>query len=413
MPIDFEDTIVRPEPQQGQLRVGFHLAARDGADLSRVVLGFQVFDTETNLLIVDGARTPMPPDAAAAGSEPEGSRRFPFHLEIPLPSAEGRYRVIISLLEEGAAWLYEKGWPFLLIDTQVSAGHLTVERALPMRWKRLKAEMLWRSIGRAFVYPVRTVVRHRSLIRTMARRDILARYRGSFGGALWTVLNPLLLMLTYFFVFGIVLQARFGNDPSRTGFVLYFLAGMLPWLAFSEALGRAPYVINEHVHFVKKLVFPVETLPLTPVAVGLVTQTFAMGIFVVGLLLARGGIPFTVLWLPVLLIPQVLLTMGLAWFLSALGVYVRDLGQVNSYLLTLWFFLTPICYPVTSVSGRTLEIMSKNPLFVLVEGYRRIFLEAQAPAFGSLWKLYVLSFVVLVLGHAWFYKLRRSFADIL
>ena len=126
----------------------------------------------------------------------------------------------------------------------------------------------------------------------MARRDILARYRGSFGDVFWTVLNPLLLMATYFFVFGIVLRRP---DQSRSAFALYFLAGMLPWLAFSEPVGRASYVILEYRNFVKKLVFPLETLPVNLVIAGAVTQVFAMAIFLVGLLAARGSIPLTVL----------------------------------------------------------------------------------------------------------------------
>ena len=179
----------------------------------------------------------------------------------------------------------------------------------------------------------------------MARRDILARYRGSFGDVFWTVLNPLLLMSTYFFVFGIVLQSRFPGDQSRTGFALYFLAGMLPWLAFSEPVGRAASVILEHRNFVKKLVFPLDTLPVNQVVSGLVTELFGAGVFVAGLLIIRHTVPAAVLWLPVLLVPQLMFTLGVCWFLAALGVYMRDLGQIMALVLTLWFFITPICYP--------------------------------------------------------------------
>ena len=269
------------------------------------------------------------------------------------------------------------------------------------------------SLGRALKYPVLSVWRNRSLIRSMVARDVLGRYRGSFGGMFWTILNPLLLMVTYFFVFGIVLRTRFANDPSRAGFVLYFLAGMLPWLAFSEAAGRAPFVILEHRNFVKKLVFPLETLPVNLVAAGLVTELFALAIFAIGLLVARGGVPLSVLWLPVLLIPQLLLTLGLCWFLAALGVYVRDLAQVNGFLLTLWFFLTPICYPVESLPAAAMPVLSKNPLFVLVTAYRAIFLERQPPAFHSIWKLWVASALLCLVGHAWFYKLKKNFADVI
>jgi ABC-type polysaccharide/polyol phosphate export permease len=106
-------------------------------------------------------------------------------------------------------------------------------------------------------------------------------------------------------------------------------------------------------------------------AADLVTEVFALAIFTVGLLAARGAVPLSVLWLPVLVIPQLLLTLGLCWFLAALGVYVRDLGQVNGFLLTLWFFLTPICYPVESLPPPAMPVLSKNPLFVLGTGYGR------------------------------------------
>jgi lipopolysaccharide transport system permease protein len=246
----------------------------------------------------------------------------------------------------------------------------------------------------------------------MVHRDVLGRYRGSFGGVLWTVLTPLLLMLTYFFVFGVVLQSRFPGDPSRSGFVMYFLAGMLPWLGLSEAAGRAPSVMLEHRNFVKKLLFPVETLPVNLVAAGLMTQAIAVLLFVAALLLIRGAIPASALWLPALLIPQILLTLGLCWFLAALGVFARDLGQIIGFLLTLWFFLTPICYPESSLPASAAWLLSKNPLFVLVRGYRTVLLEGAAPNALSLVKLWGLSVAIFLGGHALFHKLRRSFADV-
>jgi lipopolysaccharide transport system permease protein len=263
------------------------------------------------------------------------------------------------------------------------------------------------------VEPFKTLWVNRSLIRSMVRRDILTRYRGSVGDLVWTVANPLLLMVTYFFVFGIVLQSRFGADQSRTGFALYFLAGMLPWLAFSEAVSRSPAVILEHRNFVKKLVFPVEVLPVTQVISGLVTQAFATAIFVIALFVIRGAVPVSVVWLPAILIPQVLFTLGTSWFLAGLGVYLRDLGQIIGFVLTLWFFLTPICYPETSLPAGAYEVLSKNPLYVLVRAYRSAFLDGTAPAAAPLWKLSLLSIAVFLAGHTWFYKLRKSFADVI
>jgi lipopolysaccharide transport system permease protein len=270
-----------------------------------------------------------------------------------------------------------------------------------------------RVVPKAFVLPARSIWRNRKLMGSMVRRDILSRYRGSFGGTLWTFLNPLLLMATYFFVFGVVLRTRFGNDTSRTGFVLYFLTGMLPWLAFSEAVGRAPYVILEYRTFVKKIVFPLETLPINLVISGAVTEAIGLVIFMIGLLAVRGTIPASVVWLPLLLIPQILFTAGLAWILAATGVYVRDLGQVTGYLLTLWFFLTPICYPESSLPASAIPVLRFNPLFVLVRAYRAVFLENQAPSMRGVIGLWMGGAAIAVIGYAWFHRLRKSFADVI
>jgi lipopolysaccharide transport system permease protein len=277
----------------------------------------------------------------------------------------------------------------------------------------LSRAKLLHAIPKAFSYPVRSIAANRKLIASMVRRDILARYRGSFAGALWAFLNPLLLMTTYFFVFGVVMKTRFGSDTSRSGFVLNFLAGMLPWLAFSEAVGRSPSVIHEHRNFVKKLVFPLETLPVNLVISGLVTEAFGLAIFLIWLIVARGAFPLAALWIPVLLVPQLLFTAGLCWFLAALGVFMRDLGQIVGFLLTLWFFLTPILYPETQIPAAAASVLRWNPFLVLVRGYRAIFLEGTAPHFFSLAVLWAVSAALAVAGYAWFHRLRRSFADII
>jgi lipopolysaccharide transport system permease protein len=372
-------------------------------------LGYQIFDPDSDTLVVDGARVPIKaPLAPGALAE--------FELEIPLPPEPGRYRVFVSSLRERVAWHHEHGAEFLAIDVEVSGAGVRVVRSRQTTVRRLRRENLVRALGRCFQYPIKALWGNRSLIRSMVRRDILGRYRGSFGGMFWTVLNPLILMVTYFFVFGIVLRARAGGDPSLAGFALYFLCGMLPWLAFSEAAGRAPFVVLEYRTFVKKLVFPMEILPVNLAASALVTEFFATAVFALAVLLARHGLPATVLWLPALIVPQVLFTMGVCWFLAALGVYVRDLGQINGFLLTLWFFLTPICYPMESLEQlppQVLAVLSANPLFILVRNYRRIFLESQPPDFGALWILLALSAALFLLGHAWFYKLKKNFADVL
>ncbi|MCS6953888.1 MAG: ABC transporter permease [Bryobacterales bacterium] len=408
MSVGYSDPVVLPHEHAPRLRVTFRLENRSreiwrAADGFRV--GCQIFDPATDLVVAEGPRQALPQDLAPGQSAP-------VDLEVPLPRIPGGYRLFVSPMQEEVCWHYER-WPFLLVDVTVEGGRIAAGPPVVTTLRALRRRHFAKSLARALIYPVRTLWRHRSLIRSMARRDVAGRYRGSFAGLFWTVLNPLLLVLTYFFVFGIVLRTRFGTDPSRAGFALYFLAGMLPWLPFSEALGRAPSVLLEHRTFVKKLVFPLEILPTAQVAAGLVTQGFALAVFLTLLVILRGEVPSSAVWLPALLVPQVLLTLGLCWFLAALGVYVRDLAQVNGFLLTLWFFLTPICYPEASLPQEALWLLAMNPMFVLVRGFRAALLEGQAPAFDPLWKLWLAAAAVFVLGHAFFYRLRRNFADVI
>lgn len=369
---------------------------------------YHLFDELTGTLVVDGMRTPLE-------LAPERGRELT--LEIALPAEPGEYNVYVSPMRENVAWFYALGWPFLLIDVAVDTKGTPRLGAWRIADQRTVArKRVRRSVLRAFSLPLQSLWRNRSLIRTLVRRDVLSRYSGSFGGAFWAVLNPLLLMLTYFFVFGLVLQARFGNDPSPAAFALYFLAGMLPWLALNEAVGRAPFVMVEHRSFIKKLVFPVETLPVNLVVSGVVTEFFGVILFVLALLIVRRRVPLTALYLPVLLIPQLLLTAGICWFLAALGVFLRDLSQINGYLLTIWFFITPICYEETKLNALpagVAAVLKTNPAYVLVRGYRSILLESKAPDWTALAWLTAFSIAAFLLGHAWFHKLRKSFADLI
>jgi len=359
------------------------------------VIGWQLYDPTTGAYLQEGEWSEM------TGRDAD--------LRIPLPDEEGAYSVQVAPVNDRSR--------FIEIAARVGAGvpGRTLEIGTPrvLTASSVRRARLLRAIPKALVLPAQSISRNRKLIGSMVRRDILSRYRGSFGGTLWTFLNPLLLMATYFFVFGVVLHTRFGNDTTRTGFVLYFLAGMLPWLAFSEAVGRSPYVILEYRTFVKKIVFPLETLPINLVISGAITEAFGLVIFMIGLFAVRGAIPVSVVWLPLLLIPQILFTAGLAWILAATGVYVRDLGQVTGYLLTLWFFLTPICYPESSLPASAIPILRFNPLFVLVRAYRAVFLENQSPSMRGVIGLWIVSAAAAVIGYAWFHRLRKSFADVI
>jgi lipopolysaccharide transport system permease protein len=370
--------------------------------------GYHLFDNPTGTLVVDGERTGL--DLAA-------SNNSTIETKITLPREPGDYSVYVSVMQEHVAWFYDRGWPFILIDVSVADdGTPTLRRWRIADKSAVRRRRLMRDVSNALTLPVEIPWVNRSLIRTLVRRDILSRYAGSAGGAFWTVLNPLLLMLTYFFVFGVVMHARVEGDPSATGWAFYFLAGMMPWLAFSDALARAPGILIEHRNFIRKLVFPVETLPVNIVVTGLVTEFFGIVILVLALLIVRGHIPATILYVPLLMIPQVLLTAGFCWFLAAMGVFTRDLAQINGYLLTIWFFVTPICYTEKQLAvawPQGAKLMMFNPIYILVHNYRRVLLESTAPDWHALGWTTAASVIVFLAGHAWFRKLRRSFADLI
>jgi lipopolysaccharide transport system permease protein len=370
--------------------------------------GYHLFDNPSGTLVVDGKRTPVDLPAGGSGH---------YETRIKLPPEPGDYSIYLSVMQEHVAWFYERGWQFVLVDLSVDDdGTPTLRRWRIADQGDVRRRRLIRDLNNALTLPIVLPWRNRSLIRTLVRRDILSRYAGSLGGSLWAALNPLLLMLTYFFVFGVVLHSRVDGDPSATGWAFYFLAGMLPWLAFSDALARAPGILIEHRNFIRKLVFPVETLPVNIVVTGLVTEFFGILLFMTGLFIVRGHLAPTLIYLPLLVIPQILLTAGLCSFLAALGVFVRDLAQINGYLLTIWFFVTPICYPesqLKSLSPAAVHLMTLNPMYVLVRNYRRIMLESAPPELQPLAWTALASMIVFFAGHAWFRKLRRSFADLI
>jgi lipopolysaccharide transport system permease protein len=407
MNAEYRDVQLRAEGAVLRISVTLENKSRETWTPENFSLGWQFYDPQSSVFIEEGVWMPVASDVPPGASAQ-------FDIAIPIPSDSGGYEIYLSHIQPPDGWSYARGERFLRIGVEAIDGRLSIleheiTTVRSLRWRRI-----WAALPKLIASPVRTVVQNRRLIRSMARRDILARYRGSFGDVFWTVLNPLLLMSTYFFVFGIVLQSRFGPDQSRTGFALYFLAGMLPWLAFSEPVGRAAYVILEYRNFVKKLVFPLDTLPVNQVVSGLVTELFGAGIFVAALLIIRHAVPATVLWLPVLVIPQLLFTLGVCWFLAALGVYMRDLGQIMALVLTIWFFVTPICYPESNnLSPAISAVMRQNPLYLLVRMYREVFLEGRAPELYPLLKFWAIALVLFFLGHVWFYRLRKSFADVI
>lgn len=405
----YQELSVSPDGNPLGLSVRFRLENRSRETVAAgpgFCVGWQLYDPGTSAFLGEGDWTPLPVPLVPGGSAE-------FALRVQLPPEEGSYRVLISPRSDGDGWYYTRGWPFVLLEAEVRDGRIAQYSSRVASMPALNRLKGWRAVMRFATAPWKPLWRHRRLTGSMARRDIAARYRGSLGDVLWTVLHPLLLMGTYFFVFGVVLQARFAGDNTRTGFALYFLAGLLPWLPFSEAVSRAPSVMIEHRNFVKKMLYPLETIPVHQAIAALVTEAFALAVFLVLLLVLRGGVPGTVVWLPLVIVPQLLLTVGVSWFLSALGVFVRDLGQVIGFLMTIGFFLVPICYPETSLPKGAEPLLEQNPVFTFVRIYRAILLEGTSPHAMWMARVWTAGVLVFLAGYAWFHRLRRSFPDVI
>lgn len=387
---------------QGRLSIHVRLVNDSIYHWRSAVLGWQVTQGDAHRYLEDGPTAPLGETVA-----PGESRDCV--LEGPLPTLAGRYRIFVSPLVPALGWLHVSGGRALVLDIEIGAGTTAILQSR----ETTMAHLARRDILGPPRHMLQIVWNNRGLAWSLAKRDLASRFRGSIGDALWTVIHPLLLMLTYLFVFGVVLRARFAGDPSTAGFALYFLAGMIPWLAVSETIGRAPSALIEHRHFVKKLVFPVEIINLSHALSALVTQLTGLALLCALLFILRGSIPATALLLPLLLIPQLLLTVGVSWILSALGVFLRDLGQIIGFLLTLLFFLTPICYPEESLPPELLTYFRKNPIYVLVRGWRALLLSGELPPPRMMLLLYITSIAVVFIAAHVYRKLRPTFADVL
>ncbi len=262
-------------------------------------------------------------------------------------------------------------------------------------------------------YPWQQLYRQRKLIQLMVKRDLVGRYKGSFAGLLWTVLNPLALLFVYWFVFAVIFRVRFGTDGRPINFVYYVVAGLLPWMAFSEALIRSNTCVVENVNLVKKVVFPLEILPANHTVASYINSLVGILLLIFLALGSRGTLPWTIVLLPLVVLPQLLLTAGIGWFLASLGVFIRDINHVIGLVLTIWMFLTPIVYPESLVPSALRPILHLNPFTAIVVGYRNILLDGVLPPTGQWLYLLGVSVVTFFLGFYWFVRTKKAFADVI
>lgn len=266
---------------------------------------------------------------------------------------------------------------------------------------------------RAVWRPLWELPRRFDLIWPLARRMTLARYRGSALGLLWALLTPAVMIAVFTFLFAGVFGARFTEGGTPWEYALYLFCGLLPWTAFSETLQQSAGIVVAHANLVKRVVFPLETLPVAQALSALVAQLFGTVALLVATVIVRGELHATTLWLPVLLVPQLLLTLGGAWLVASFGVFVRDTAQVLGLLLMAWMYLSPIIYPEQVVPERFRPALELNPFTPLVRSYRRALLEGLHPDWTGLVYTTALALAAFLLGYWWFARTRKNFADVI
>lgn len=258
-----------------------------------------------------------------------------------------------------------------------------------------------------------TLWRHRNLIVTLTRREVIGRYRGSVLGILWSFFNPVFMLAVYTFVFSVVFKARWnqGSD-SKTEFALVLFAGLIVFNLFAECVNRAPSLILSNVNYVKRVVFPLEILPWVAMGSTLFHALISLGVWLVAYLILFGIPHASVLLLPLIFLPLIFLIMGISWFLASLGVYLRDVGQFIGIITMVLMFLSPIFYPISALPEKYRWYLYINPLLHSIDQTRDVLYWGKGVDFKFLLIYCALTFFIAWLGFVWFQKTRRGFADV-
>lgn len=255
----------------------------------------------------------------------------------------------------------------------------------------------------------------RQLIKQFSKREVSSKYKGSFLGILWSIITPLIMITVYTFVFSVVFKGRWGIEEStnKFEFAIIMFCGLTVYNIFSETLNRAPLLISSNVNYVKKVVFPLEILPVSVLISTLVHAFVSFLILLASINIFMHISTWTTILGIVILIPLIFLSLGLSFIISALGVYIRDLSYTISLITTVLFYVTPIFYPITAVPDFLQPFMYLNPLTSVVENFRNVVIWGTQPNWTSFFVILILSYLVLVAGVLIFKKVQRGFSDVL
>lgn len=256
---------------------------------------------------------------------------------------------------------------------------------------------------------------NRQLIWQMTKRDVIGRYRGSIMGLAWSFFNPILMLTVYTFVFSVVFKARWGSgvDQSKADFALLLFAGMIVHGLFAECINRSPESIASNVNYVKKVVFPLEILPIVALGSAIFHALISVFVLLLAMFALDGSVPWTFIMFPIVFLPLVIGTMGVSWFLASISVFVRDVKQTTSLLTTVLLFISPVFYSISMMPVEFQFWMHLNPLTFIIEESRKVLILGHSFQLLS-WMLNMLASVVIAwLGYWWFQRTRKGFSDVL
>lgn len=256
---------------------------------------------------------------------------------------------------------------------------------------------------------------HRQLIKQMAWREVVGRYKGSLLGLLWSFITPVLMLVVYTFVFSVVFKAKWGvgGGESKTEFAVVLFVGLIVHGLFAEVINRAPGIILSNVNYVKKVVFPLEILPVVSIGAALFHSMVSLGVLLGAFLLLNGFLHWTALLMPLVILPLVILTLGFAWLLASIGVFLRDVGQSIGIITTVMLFLAPVLYPISALPKSYQLYLYLNPLTFIIEQARQVLIFGHLPNWNGLAIYAAASLIMAWVGYWWFQKTRKGFSDVI
>jgi len=261
---------------------------------------------------------------------------------------------------------------------------------------------------------MRQLWRQRQLLRQLTNRAVQQRFRGSALGLLWAMLNPIFMLLVYTYVFGIVLGVKWNGQGSSFVFAMNLFCGLIVYGIFAESVGAASIQVLSNPSYVKKILFPLEILPLAGLGAAITFNLFSLVVLLFCTQFFLTPLSVHLIALPIVWIPLFLFTAGLSWIVGAMGVFVRDIGQLILIILQIVFYLCPIVYPLARVPAPMQRwYLWFNPLAVFVEETRQVLLQHHWPQLGWLLPNYAICLLTFIFGYYVFMRAKRGFADVI